>query len=65
VLPVFVGVVTELSDEASAVLTGVGAGEGSGGVATATLSARQVSDLSEYPWVRYLRLSGRLELLEP
>lgn len=29
---------------------------------TATVSARQVADLSERPWVRQLRLSARLRL---
>jgi hypothetical protein len=32
-------------------------------MATASLSARQVAELSDQPWVRYLRLSGRLRLL--
>lgn len=34
------------------------------GVRTATLSARQVEELSEQPWVRFLRLAQRLRLAE-
>lgn len=64
-LPVFVGVVTDLSDEARAVLSAMGAGDPSAGIVTAALSAGQVYELSERSWVRYLRLSGRLDLLRP
>ena len=65
VLPVFVEVARELPEDGRSALRDLGVGEPVGGVATATLSARQVSELSDQPWVRYLRLSGRLNLLEP
>ena len=64
VLPVFVEVAGELTEAGLATLTDLGLGEPTGGVVTATLSARQVSQLSDQPWVRYLRLSERLRLLE-
>jgi hypothetical protein len=62
-LPVFVEVSAELPAAGRSMLEELGAGEPLGNVATATLSARQVGDLSDQPWVRYLRLSGRLRLL--
>lgn len=64
VLPVFVEVAGELPDAGRSALADLGLTEPTGGVVTATLSARQVSQLSDQPWVRYLRLSGRLRLLE-
>ncbi len=63
VLPVFVQLTGDLPDAGRALLREIGAGEPAGNVVTATLSARQVSQLSDEPWVRYLRLSGRLRLL--
>lgn len=35
-----------------------------GGIGTATLSPDQVRELSEQPWVRQIRLSQRLRLLD-
>jgi hypothetical protein len=64
VLPVFVETTGELTEAARSVLSDLGVAELLGNVATATLSARQVADLSDQPWVRYLRLSGRLRLLD-
>ncbi|HEX2273979.1 MAG TPA: hypothetical protein VHG90_08915 [Acidimicrobiales bacterium] len=63
VLPVFVEVAGELPETARSVLSELGVAEPIGNVTTATLSARQVAELSDQPWVRYLRLSGRLRLL--
>lgn len=63
VLPVFVELSGKVPDAGRSTLSELGVGEPTGNVATATLSARQVSDLSDQPWVRYLRLSGRLRLL--
>jgi hypothetical protein len=63
VLPVFVEMAGELPEDGRAMLSELGVGEPTGSVATASLSARQVADLSDQPWVRYLRLSGRLRLL--
>ncbi len=64
VLPVFVEVAGELPEAARSVLSELGVAEPIGNVTTATLSARQVAELSDQPWVRYLRLSGRLRLLD-
>ncbi len=63
VLPVFVEAAGELPEAGRSLLSELGVGEPIGNVTTATLSARQVADLSDQPWVRYLRLSGRLRLL--
>ncbi len=63
VLPVFVELSGEVPDAGRSMLSELGVGEPTGSVATATLSARQVGELSDQPWVRYLRLSGRLRLL--
>ncbi len=63
VLPVFVETAGELPEAGRSLLSELGVGEPIGGVATATLSAREVAELSDQPWVRYLRLSGRLRLL--
>ncbi len=40
---------------------GLSGGAGRGGVRTATLSAHDVDELSEQPWVRRLRLAQRLK----
>ncbi|HEV3400566.1 MAG TPA: hypothetical protein VG078_02000 [Acidimicrobiales bacterium] len=63
VLPVFVEMAGEVPEDGRSMLRELGVGEPTGSVATASLSARQVADLSDQPWVRYLRLSGRLRLL--
>ena len=63
VLPVFLEMAGELPEDGRSMLSELGVGEPTGNVATASLSARQVADLSDQPWVRYLRLSGRLRLL--
>lgn len=50
----------------AAFLEGLGV-RGIGGtrqVFTATLSPRAIAELSEQPWLRYLRLSRRLRLLD-
>ena len=54
----------ELPESGRSMVADLGAGEPTANVLTATLSPRQVSDLSDQPWVRYLRLSGRLRLLD-
>ncbi len=64
VLPVFVELAGELPESGRSMVVDLGLGEPTGNVLTATLSPRQVSDLSDQPWVRYLRLSGRLRLLD-
>ena len=64
VLPVFVEVTAEVPEAGRSLLAALGVGEPIGTVTTATLSARQVADLSDQPWVRYLRLSGRVRLLQ-
>ncbi len=43
---------------------GVRTGSIQGGIATATLTAEQVSELSEQPWVQRIRSSTPLRLLE-
>jgi hypothetical protein len=63
VLPVFVEMAGELPEDGRSMLSELGVGEPTGSMATASLSARQVAELSDQPWVRYLRLSGRLRLL--
>lgn len=63
VLPVFVEVTGDLPEAGRSMLNELGMGEPTGNLATGTLSARQVGELSDQPWVRYLRLSGRLRLL--
>ena len=64
VLPVFVELTGGLPESGRSMVADLGLGEPTGNVLTATLSPREVSDLSDQPWVRYLRLSGRLRLLD-
>lgn len=42
---------------------GIKIGPGEGQVFTATLSANQVAELSDQPWVKYLKLSRKLRPL--
>ncbi len=65
VLSVFVELTGELPDFARSMVADLGLGEPVGNVLTAALSPREVADLSDQSWVRYLRLSGRLRLLDP
>ena len=60
------GLVREGGGIAAGILEGLGVSGISGArrVFTATLSPRAISELSEQPWLRYLRLSRRLRLLD-
>jgi hypothetical protein len=64
-LSVFVHLTPDASGRHGDKLARLGVPKGSlqGGIATATLSPRQVRELSEQPWVRQLRLSSPLRLL--
>ncbi len=64
-LPVFVEVDADASEEERAVLTAMGVPPAATGhrLVTAHLSPRQIEELSDAPWVRQLRLSSRLRLL--
>jgi hypothetical protein len=58
---------THVPDTAEAELLqnlGIGGVTGGRQVFTATLSARAIGELSEQPWLRYMRLSARLRLLD-
>ena len=61
ILRVFVHVDPATADAGVCARLGVGPPEGA--VRTATLSAREVAELSELAWVRRLALSGRARLL--
>ena len=65
-LPVFVSVDPAAATRRRAHLARLGLPAGSllGGIATASLSADQVKELSEQPWVRQIRLSQPLDLLD-
>ena len=64
-LVVFIHVEPNLDSYAKAVLKGNGISgiTAQRDVYTATLSLNAVSQLSEQPWVKYLKLSGELRLL--
>jgi hypothetical protein len=65
-LSVFIHLSPDASEGDRALLVGLGVPEGAvrSGLATATLSPEAIEQLSEKPWVRQLRLSQRLRLLE-
>lgn len=65
-LVVFVYIEKVPSSDESAFLGKMGVGGETGGkqIFTATLSARAVTELSEQPWIRYLKLSKKLSLLQ-
>jgi hypothetical protein len=67
VFEVFIHVAYPLSPDEAGYLQGLGVhGDTSGRqVLTATLSARAVAELSDQAWVRHLRLSRKLRLLNP
>ncbi|MEB3177851.1 MAG: hypothetical protein VKL59_02245 [Nostocaceae cyanobacterium] len=62
---VFIHTKTTPTASASAILNNLGVHNASSGkdVFTATLSANAISQLSEQPWVQYLRLSQKLRLV--
>lgn len=64
-LVVFIHVEPDIDSEATAVLKGLGISgiTAKRDVFTATLSLNAVSQLSEQPWVKYLKLSKELRLL--
>jgi len=65
-LAVFIHTTHTPGQAEAAILEGLGVSGISGArrVFTATLSPRAISELSEQPWLRYLRLSRRLRLLD-
>lgn len=65
-LPVFVHIDPAAATRRRPELARLGLPAGSllGGIGTATLSAEQVRELSEQPWVRQIRLSQPLDLLD-
>ena len=65
-LPVFIQLHGDGAEGDEPMLARLGAGAASqtGPVRTAVLSRRQVAELSEQPWVRHLRLSRPLRLLD-
>ncbi|MEM6754523.1 MAG: hypothetical protein AAF630_16315 [Cyanobacteria bacterium P01_C01_bin.38] len=64
-LVVFIHVEPNLDSKATAILKGNGVSgiTAQRDVFTATLSLNAISQLSEQPWVKYLKLSGELRLL--
>jgi hypothetical protein len=67
VFEVFVHVAQPLTSDDTGYLQELGVRGDTRGrqVFTATLSARAVAELSDQPWVRHLRLSRDLRLLDP
>jgi hypothetical protein len=67
VLGVFIHVAPAFGPAEAAFLERLGVSGVTAGrqVFTATLSARAVAELSDQPWVQYLRLSRKLRLLSP
>ncbi len=64
-LSVFIHTAHAPVDAEAAFLEDLGVGGVTGGrqVFTATLSARAVAELSDQPWLRYMKLSRRLRIL--
>jgi len=62
---VFIHTKTTPSVSASTILHNLGVNDANSGkdLFTATLSANAISQLSEQPWVQYLRLSQKLRLV--
>ncbi|WP_017653596.1 hypothetical protein [Fortiea contorta] len=64
-LTVFIHTTTAIDDDAVAILANLGVSGATSGqdTFTATLSPNAISQLSEQPWVQYLKLSQQLHLV--